>query len=81
VQRDKSGAERIINTLKEDQYFGELGILRDEARNATIRAKTGLEVIAVSGEAFKMLMESSKQTADEIARTAATRVKEASPTH
>jgi thioredoxin reductase (NADPH) len=80
VQRDKSGAERIINTLKEDQYFGELGILRDEARNATIRAKTSLEVVAVSREAFMMLMESSKQTADEIARTASTRVREATPT-
>jgi thioredoxin reductase (NADPH) len=81
VQRDRSGAERIINTLKEDQYFGELGVLRGDARNATIRAKTSLEVIAVSGEAFKMLVESSKQTADEIARTAATRVREAAPTH
>ncbi len=81
VQRDRSGAERIINTLIEDQYFGELGVLRGDARNATIRAKTSLEVIAVSGEAFKMLVESSKQTADEIARTAATRVREAAPTH
>ena len=80
VQRDESGHEQIINTLREDQYFGELGLLRSEKRNATVRAKTSLEVIRVSQESFKMLVESSKQTADEIARVAATRVREAAPT-
>lgn len=77
VQRDESGIERTINTLKEDQYFGELAILRNEPRNATVRARTGLAVIAVSRDAFMMLVNSSRQTADEIARTAQTRVREA----
>jgi thioredoxin reductase (NADPH) len=81
VQRDESGVERVINTLKEDQYFGELGVLSGDRRNATIRAKTSLEVIEVSKESFKMLVDSSKQTADEIARVAATRVREAANTH
>lgn len=80
VQRGESGAEQVINVLKEDQYFGEIGLLRGETRNATVRAKTSLEVIAVSKESFKMLVESSKQTADEIARVASTRVREAAPT-
>ena len=75
VQRDRSGVDHIINNLHEDQYFGELGVLRDEPRNATVRAKTSLELIAVSKEAFKMLVESSKQTADDIARVAATRMR------
>ena len=81
TQRDaESGVERPIDTLKEDQYFGELAILRGEKRNATVRAKTSLEVIAVSRESFKMLVESSKHTADEIARVAATRMREAATT-
>lgn len=80
TQRDESGVERVISTLKEDQYFGELAILRGEKRNATVRAKTSLEVIAVSKASFKMLVESSKQTADDIARTAATRVREVTTT-
>jgi len=79
VERGESGAEQVINTLKEDQYFGELGLLRGQVRNATVRARTSLEVIAVSKESFKMLVESSKQTADEIARVAATRVREVTP--
>jgi thioredoxin reductase (NADPH) len=79
VERGESGAEQVINTLKEDQYFGELGLLRGQKRNATVRAKTSLEVISVSKESFKMLVESSKQTADEIARVAASRVREVTP--
>jgi thioredoxin reductase (NADPH) len=79
TQRDPKGVERVVNTLKEDQYFGELGILRGEPRNATVRAKTGLEVIAVSRDAFRMLVESSQQTADEIARVAQSRAREATP--
>ncbi|HET7700318.1 MAG TPA: FAD-dependent oxidoreductase [Candidatus Limnocylindria bacterium] len=79
VQRDATGVERIVNTLREDQYFGELGMLRGEPRNATVRAKTSLEVIAVSKASFTMLVESSQQTADEIARVAASRMREAAP--
>jgi len=80
VERDDTGTERVINTLKEDQYFGELGLLKNEPRNATVRAKTSLEVIAVSKEAFEMLVKSSQQTAEEIARVAQSRVREAAVT-
>ena len=75
VERDTSGVERVINELKEDQYFGEVGLLRGEPRNATVRAKTSLEVIVVSQESFRMLIESSQQTADDIAKVAASRVR------
>jgi hypothetical protein len=75
VQRDSTGVERVLSTLKEDQYFGEIGLLTGDRRNATIRAKTSLEVIAVSQEAFKMMVESSKQTADDIAKVASLRIR------
>src|SRR3989441_2246088 len=75
VARDAAGHEHVLNTLKEDQYFGELGLLRAEPRNATVRAKGSLEVIQVSAEAFRMMVESSKQTAEEIARVAQSRVR------
>jgi len=75
VARDEAGHEHVLNTLKEDQYFGELGLLRAEPRNATVRAKTSLEVIKVSAEAFRMMVESSKQTAEDIARVAQSRVR------
>lgn len=75
VQRDEEGRERVVNTLKDGQFFGELGMLRGEPRNATVRARTGLEVIAIDRGAFRMLVESSQVTADEIARIAAERIR------
>src|SRR4051812_43215314 len=74
LQRDDKGVERIVNTLREDQYFGELAMLRNEPRNATVRARTSLDVITVSREAFKMMLESSSQTAEDIAREAQARL-------
>jgi thioredoxin reductase (NADPH) len=74
VERDDNGVERVVNTVKEDQYFGEIGMLRNEPRNATVRARTSLEVIAVSRDSFNMLVKSSNQTADEIARVAQERM-------
>jgi thioredoxin reductase (NADPH) len=76
MQRDASGVERVVNVLREDQYFGELGMLTGERRNATVRAKTSLELIAVSKASFTMLVQSSQQTADDIAKVAGARVRE-----
>ena len=81
VGRDSAGVERVLNTLKVDQYFGELGLLRAEPRNATVRAKTSLELIEVGKDAFEMMVKSSQQTADEIARIAQSRARpEPTPT-
>jgi thioredoxin reductase (NADPH) len=80
VGRDEQGREHVLNTLREDQYFGELGILRGEPRNATVRAKTSLDVIQVSAESFRLMVESSKQTAEDIARVAQSRVRVAAGT-
>ena len=73
-QRDTKGAPRVVNVLHPDQYFGELGMLRGEPRNATVRAKTSLEAIQVDRDSFRMLVEGSQATAEEIARVAASRV-------
>jgi thioredoxin reductase (NADPH) len=80
IQHDSSGVERVVNVLHEDQYFGELGMLTGEPRNATVRAKTSLEVIAVSKDAFGLMVKSSKQTAEDIARVASSRMREGAPT-
>jgi len=73
AQRDPSGAERTISTLRAGDYFGEVGILSGQARNATVKAKTSLEVLALDQDAFRALVASSQATGDEIARVAKSR--------
>jgi thioredoxin reductase (NADPH) len=73
VQRDPSGAERTLGTLRAGDYFGEVGILSGQTRNATVKAKTSLEVLALDQEAFRGLVASSQATGDEIARVAKSR--------
>jgi thioredoxin reductase (NADPH) len=73
VQRDSSGAERTLGTLRAGDYFGEVGILSGHTRNATVRAKTSLELLALGADAFRTLMASSQATSDEVARVAKSR--------
>jgi thioredoxin reductase (NADPH) len=75
VQRDAKGVERALGTLRAGDYFGEVGILSGQTRNATIRAKTSLEVLALDQDAFRNLVASSQATGDEIARVAKTRAR------
>jgi len=71
--RGPSGEDRPLNTLRAGDYFGEVGILSGHARNATVRAKTSLEVMALDADAFRTLMASSQATSDEFARVAKSR--------
>jgi thioredoxin reductase (NADPH) len=75
VQRDASGAERELDTLGPGDYFGEVGILSGQARNATVRAKTSLEVLVLDDDAFRVLVASSQATGDQIGRVAKARAR------
>ncbi len=73
VHREPDGSERTLNTLHAGDYFGEVGILTGHARNATVRAKTSLEVLALDADGLRTLMSSSQKTSDEVARVAKSR--------
>ena len=73
VQSGPNGAERTLNTLHAGDYFGEVGILSGHKRNATVRAKTSLEVLALEDDAFRKLVANSQATGDEITRVAESR--------
>ena len=75
VQRDASGADREVGTLGPGDYFGEVGLLSGHARNASVRAKTALEVLVLDDDAFRALVDSSQATSDQIARVAKARTR------
>ena len=75
VQRDAGGAERELGTLGPGDYFGEVGILSGHTRNASVRAKTSLEVLVLDDDAFRSLVASSQATSDQIGRVAKARAR------
>jgi nitric-oxide synthase len=53
VERTDGGERRILAELLPGQFFGELAILHDAPRNATVAAADDLEVVSLDGAWFR----------------------------
>ena len=67
IRSDKSGEEKILATLQSGDFFGEIGLLTEAQRMATVRAKTDLEVLTMDWEMFKNVVKTSEATAADFA--------------
>ncbi len=56
VRRGADGQEERLNTLGPGQYFGEISLLHDTARNATVRARVDTRVLSVARQDFHTLV-------------------------
>ncbi len=66
-------AARPVGTLTAGQFFGEMGLLTGEARNATVVAKTDVECYRLDKASFQGLLLSRPEIADEISRVVSSR--------
>ena len=55
VSRNESGKKKVLSYLASDHYFGELALVNQEPRSATITAHTDLKLLAIKGERFVSL--------------------------
>ena len=65
-----SGKTGEIDTRKPGEYFGEVGLLQDRPRSATVRAPENgsVEVLAMDRQDFLELMDESKATEMNVAQ-------------
>lgn len=56
LKRKTDGGENVVFEYKENDYFGELALLRDEPRAASIKATSDLTVACIDRLAFKRLL-------------------------
>jgi len=56
VARDIGGRERVLSYVAAGNYVGEMALLTDSPRSATVRASIETETIRLEGTAFKALL-------------------------
>jgi len=67
------GAERSVNTLHDGDYFGEIGLLTDESRSATVRAAAPTDLYTLARPPFESLIAREPEIRQLIAATVAGR--------
>jgi NADH dehydrogenase len=58
VLREEDGQSKLLATLKAGDYFGEMAVLADQSRNATIQARTAINVLIIPKQDFDKLRHS-----------------------
>lgn len=76
VVRTDHDQEKVIATLGNDTYFGEMALLSNEPRNATVRAVKETKVAALGKDNFVKLLAVLPQTKESVLQTVQARAKE-----
>jgi CRP-like cAMP-binding protein len=58
VIKEDAGESKTVATLQAGNYFGEMALLSDVMRNATVRARTALDVLLIPKGDFNRLRQS-----------------------
>ncbi len=66
-------APRVIGTVRPGQFFGEMGLLAGESRNATVVAKTDVECYRLDRASFQALLLARPELASEVSKVVAAR--------
>ncbi|HUH98138.1 MAG TPA: cyclic nucleotide-binding domain-containing protein [Anaerolineales bacterium] len=78
VIRDAAGSESRVNQLRRGQYFGEMALLGNRRRNASVRASQDgpVRVIELGEEEFQQLINSSDEINQKVQKEARQRKKD-----
>jgi CRP/FNR family transcriptional regulator, cyclic AMP receptor protein len=68
---------RAVATVGPGQYFGELSLLDDAPRNATVRARTAMSLIRLGRREFSAVLDSWPGVAHKLLRQMARRLRDA----
>lgn len=56
------GSEKVIDSRKEGEFFGEIGLLTEARRTASVRAREKTELLALDFDDFRKAIESNEAT-------------------
>jgi small-conductance mechanosensitive channel/CRP-like cAMP-binding protein len=67
------GGEKEVAQLQQGSYFGEMGLMTGEPRNATVQALTHVDTYHLDKEAFRQLLQLRPELVDSVAEVLAKR--------
>ncbi len=73
------GLDAVIDHLGPGDFFGEVGLLHQSRRMATVRAETAVQLMAMDYQTFRTWIEGSPLVAQEIQALAARRTRDTGP--
>ena len=73
VLRKQDGQEQRINVLGRGDYFGEMALLTNERRNATVRTQEPTQLYSLAADDFQALLERLPDVREAVSLTAAGR--------
>jgi NADH dehydrogenase len=79
VLREQKGEQELLSTLRPGEYFGEMALLSDKTRNATIRTRTVMNVLIIPKADFNKLRQSVPGFEDVFSELAKLRAAAGSP--
>lgn len=74
LQQDNHGNQVSIRRMRAGSFFGEVAMLAEPKRTATVRARTPLELLALDRDQFEGLLVDSEAAAATVKKVAARRV-------
>ncbi len=74
ITRETEGRVEPEAELEKGQFFGEMGLLNRQPRNATVSALTDVEVVCLPREEFLKILHQSSKTREDVALTICNRL-------
>jgi len=72
---DKKGKEYIINTMGAGEYFGELSLLDDDSRSASVMTTEDVNILVIYKQDFKNLLEKYPRIAIQLLKNLTQRIR------
>jgi CRP-like cAMP-binding protein len=76
---ERNGEEKLLATLGQEAYFGEMALLSNRRRSATLRARTAMDVVIIPKSDFNKLSHSAPAFGNVFTELAARRTEAESP--
>ena len=77
VQADRAGPPRLLRVLQDGDFFGEIALIENVPRTATVRARTACLLLVLARDAFLGVLQASPELRAVFDRAAALRREDA----